>query len=109
MRYGYYEYQIILFGLTNALVTCQEINHDMLRLFLDKIYICYLDNILVYSKDKKQHVIYVKQVLETLAKKGFCLKLSKYNFYMKEIVFLGYIITLKKISLDPEKVQAIIT
>jgi hypothetical protein len=81
----------------------------MLRPFLDKIYICYLDDILVYSENKKQHNIYIKQVLETLAKKGFRLKLSKYNFYIKEIVFLGYIITLGRISLDPKKVQAIIT
>jgi hypothetical protein len=42
-------------------------------------------------------------------KKGFCLKLSKYNFYTKKIVFLGYIIILKKISLDPKKVRVITT
>jgi hypothetical protein len=53
--------------------------------------------------------MYIKQVLEVLAKKGFCLKLSKCNFYTKEIVFLGYIITLRKISLDPKKIQVIIT
>jgi hypothetical protein len=41
-------------------------------------------------------------------KKGFCLKLSKYNFYTKEIVFLGYVITLGRIGLDPEKIRAII-
>jgi hypothetical protein len=51
--------------------------------------------------------MYIKQVLEVLAKKGFRLKLSKYNFYIKEIVFLGYVITLGKISLDPKKVQVI--
>jgi hypothetical protein len=81
----------------------------MLRLFLDKIYIYYLDDILVYSEDKEQYNMYVKQVLEILAEKGFCLKLSKYNFYTKEIMFLGYIIILGKISLDPEKVRAITT
>jgi hypothetical protein len=48
--------------------------------------------------------MHVKQALEVLAKKGFRLKLSKYNFYIKEIMFLGYIIILRKISLDPEKV-----
>jgi hypothetical protein len=80
----------------------------MLQLFLDKIYICYLDNILIYSEDKKQYTIYIKQVLEILAKKGFCLKLSKYNFYTKKIVFLDYIIILKKIGLDPKKVRVII-
>jgi hypothetical protein len=51
--------------------------------------------------------MYIKQVLEALAEKGFRLKLSKYNFYIKEIVFLGYIITLGKISLDPEKIRVI--
>jgi hypothetical protein len=44
--------------------------------------------------------MYIKQILETFAKKGFCLKLSKYNFYIKEIVFLGYVIILGKISLN---------
>jgi hypothetical protein len=53
--------------------------------------------------------MYMKQVLEVLAKKGFRLKLSKYNFYTKEIVFLGYTIILGKISLDPKKVRAITT
>jgi hypothetical protein len=53
--------------------------------------------------------MYIKQVLEVFAKKGFRLKLSKYNFYTKEIMFLGYIIMLRKISLDPEKVRVITT
>jgi hypothetical protein len=52
--------------------------------------------------------MYIKQVLEVLAKKRFCLKLSKYNFYIRKIVFLGYIIILGKIGLDPEKVRAIV-
>jgi hypothetical protein len=59
-------------------------------------------------EDEEQHTIHIKQVLEVLAETGFRLKLSKYNFYTKEIVFLGYIITLGKIDLDPEKIRAII-
>jgi hypothetical protein len=80
----------------------------MLRLFLDNIYIYYLNDILVYSEDKKQYIIYIKQVLEIFTKKRFCLKLSKYNFYTKEIMFLGYVIILGKISLDPKKIRVII-
>jgi hypothetical protein len=53
--------------------------------------------------------MYIKQVLEILAKKKFCLKLSKYNFYTKKFLFLGYIIILRKISLDPKKIQVITT
>jgi hypothetical protein len=108
-RYGYYKYRVIPFGLTNALAICQEVNHNALRPFLDKKYICYFDNILVYSENKKQHSMHVKQVLEALARRKFRLKLSKYNFYIKEIVFLGYVITLGKINLDSEKIQAITT
>jgi hypothetical protein len=52
--------------------------------------------------------MYIKQILEIFIEKGFRLKLSKYNFYTKEIIFLGYIIILRKISLDPEKIQVII-
>jgi hypothetical protein len=52
--------------------------------------------------------MYIKQVLEIFAKKGFCLKLSKYNFYIKKIIFLSYVIILGKISLDPEKIRVII-
>jgi hypothetical protein len=51
----------------------------------------------------------MKQVLEVFAKKRFRLKLSKYNFYIKKIVFLGYIIILKKINLDPKNIRVIIT
>jgi hypothetical protein len=48
--------------------------------------------------------MYIKQVLEVFAGKKFRLKLSKYNFYIKEIVFLDYIIILGKIGLDPKKI-----
>jgi hypothetical protein len=51
----------------------------------------------------------MKQVLEAFARKKFRLKLSKYNFYTKKIMFLGYIIILGKIGLDPKKIRAIIT
>jgi hypothetical protein len=57
----------------------------------------------------KNNILYIKQVLGVLTKKGFRLKLSKYNFYIKEIIFLGYVIILRKISLDPEKVRVITT
>jgi hypothetical protein len=53
--------------------------------------------------------MYIKQILEILAKKRFRLKLSKCNFYIREIIFLGYIIILSKISLDAEKIRVIIT
>jgi hypothetical protein len=47
--------------------------------------------------------MYIKQALEIFIEKGFRLKLSKYNFYIRKIIFLGYFITLRKIGLDPER------
>jgi hypothetical protein len=51
MRYGHYEYTVILFGLTNALATFQELINNVLRTYLDIFVIAYLDDILVYSEN----------------------------------------------------------
>ena len=65
-RYGYFEYQVMLFGLTNALATCQQLVNDILQEFLDNFAVAYLDNILIYSKSLEKHEEQVKKVLEAL-------------------------------------------
>ena len=80
------------FGLTNALATCQRQNDNILREYLDKFVICYLDNILIYLENKKEHKTYIKLVLDALLKVDSRLKLSKCKFRVKKTIFLGYII-----------------
>ena len=65
-RFGYYEYIIMPFGLTNILATIQALINDILKKYLDRFYIVYLDDILIYSnniEDYKKHVRLVLKVL----------------------------------------------
>ena len=65
-RYGHYEYTVMPFGLTNAPATFQRLINNVLRLYLDVCCICYLDDILVYSKDEGQYIEDVTAILEVL-------------------------------------------
>ena len=75
---------------------------------MDVCCIYYLDDILVYSKDGGQHVKDVTTILEVLQEARLLLKPEKYHFYVKEVVFLGYIVTTMGLAIDPKKVEAIL-
>jgi hypothetical protein len=65
-RYGHYKYTVMLFGLTNALATCQALVNDVLREHLDIFVIAYLDDILIYSQNKKEHKEHIRTILKLL-------------------------------------------
>ncbi|GJP42763.1 hypothetical protein CLOM_g2298, partial [Closterium sp. NIES-68] len=80
-RYGSYEYLVMPFGLTNALATFQaEMNH-IRRPLLDECVVVYLDDILIYPRDMKQHVEHLQRVFDILLR--FSVKLSKRKFALK--------------------------
>jgi hypothetical protein len=106
-RYGHYEYTVMPFGLTNAPATCQQLINDTLRTLLDKCVVAYLDDILVYSKDLKQHIKDVNETLRLLDQKNLRLKLSKCEFHTQETEFLGFIIGINGISMDKKKIQSV--
>ncbi|CAI7889274.1 unnamed protein product [Closterium sp. NIES-53] len=82
-RYGSYEYLVMPFGLTNAPATFQaEMNH-ILRPLLDECVVVYLDDILIYSRDMKQHIEHPRRVFEILRREKFYVKLSKSEFALK--------------------------
>ena len=101
IRYGYFKYLMLPFSLSNAPTTFQSYINKALENLVDTIYVVYLDNILIYLKDKSKYVKYVKQVLERLYTQGLYAKLSKYSFYTKLIKFLSYFITPEGIIIDP--------
>ena len=107
-RYGHYEYTVMPFGLTNAPATFQRLINNVLRPYLDVCYICYLDDILVYSKNEGQYVKDVTAILEALQKTRLLLKPEKCYFYVKEVVFLGFVVTTTGLAMDPKKVEAIL-
>ena len=95
------------FGLTNALAICQKQNDNILKLYLGKFIIYYLDNILIYIKAGQNYNTYIKLVIKELSKVNLRFKLSKYKFEIKEVTFLRYIIKLEEITINFIKIKVI--
>jgi hypothetical protein len=95
------------FGLTNAPAVFQHMMNDTFREYLDHFVVIYLDDILIYSVDEKEHDKHVRLVLEKLREKGLFAKLEKCEFDQSQVEFLDYIITAKGIEMDPKKIDTI--
>jgi hypothetical protein len=106
-RYGHFEYLVMPFGLTNAPATFQAYINDTLREFLDEFCVVYLDDILIYSKNRKEHIQHVKKVLAKLREAGLYANTSKCEFFTSKTEFLGYIVSPEGITMDPSKIQTI--
>nr|GFB24232.1 RNA-directed DNA polymerase homolog [Tanacetum cinerariifolium] len=72
-RYGHYEFQVMPFGLTNATAVFMDLMHRVCKPYMDKFVIVFIDDILVYSKDEKEHKEHLKAILELLKKEEFSL------------------------------------
>ena len=96
------------FGLSNVPTTFSQLMNQVLKPFLGKLVIVYLDDILVYSKTYSEHVMHVCRVLETLREKRLLVNLEKSLYCQEELVYLGHIISEKGMSMDPEKIRAIV-
>ena len=95
------------FGLTNAPASCQRYVNDTIREFLDIFCLCYLNYILIYSGTLEEQHRQVQQVLEKLYDAGLYVKSKKCEFIVTTTIFLGFVISLEGILMDPEKVQAV--
>ena len=107
-RFGLFESLVMPFGLTGAPATFQRFINDALREYLDRFCSAYLDDILIYSKTKKEHLEHVRKVLERLRQAGLYAKLSKCEFFVAETKFLGLIVGKDGFKMDPEKVKTIL-
>ena len=110
MNRGLFEPLVMFFGLTNSPATFQTMMNNIFRKEIAKGWVViYMDDILVFSKDKKQHQEQVKRILEKLRQHQLSLKAEKCYFDKEEIDFLGLIITEKGIQMDPNKVKVVTT
>lgn len=107
-RYGHFEYNVMPFGLTNAPAVFQHMMNNVFREFLDQFVIIYIDDILIFSKNEKEHKEHVCLVLQKLREIGLYAKLEKCMFHQYQVEFLGYIISESGISMDPPKVATIL-
>jgi hypothetical protein len=106
-RYGQYEYLVMPFGLCNAPGTFQGYINEAVREYLDLFCTAYIDDILVYSESEKEHTEHVLKVLRRLKERNLQLDIDKCEFDVKEVKYLGLIITTEGIRMDPEKVAVI--
>jgi Reverse transcriptase (RNA-dependent DNA polymerase) len=97
------------FGLTNAPTTFQSLMNDIFRDMLDVSVIVYLDDILVYSKNDKDHELHVRQVLQRFRENKLYARPSKCTFFTDTIEYLGHVIGPDDIKPNSELVKAIFT
>jgi hypothetical protein len=106
-RYALYEYLVMSFGLTNAPAYFMYLMNLVFMLELDKFVVVFIDDILVYSKNEDEHTEHLHIVLQRLRDHRLYAKLSKCDFWLREIKFLGHTISQDGVSVDPEKVQEV--
>ena len=96
------------FELTNALTIFQELINHVLYDHLNEFVITYLNNILIFSRTEKKYKKHVKKVLKKFQKKNFYLKLKKCEFHKQQVKYLEYIVTIKKLKMNSEKIKAVL-
>jgi hypothetical protein len=107
-RYGLYEYLVMSFGLTNAPPHFIYLMTSVFMLELDKFVVVFIDDILIYSNSEEEHAQHLRVILQRLRDHQLYAKFNKCAFWLKEVPFLGHVISVEGIAVDPSKVQEVL-
>ena len=107
-RYGHYEFLVMPFGLTNAPAAFMDLMNQVFQPYLDRFVIGFIDDILVYSGSSEEHSEHLRIVLQTLRERQLYAKLSKCQFWLDRVAFLGHVISVEGVSVDPKKIEAVV-
>jgi hypothetical protein len=100
---------VMPFGLTNAPTYFMYLMNKVFMEYLDKFVVVFIDGILVYSRSEEEHEEHLRLILQKLWDHRLYVKLSKCEFWLKQVAFLGHIILKGGISVDPSKVQDVLS
>ena len=107
MRYGHFEFTMMPFGLTNAPATFMDLMHRVFQPYLDQFVVVFVDEILIYSQSEEENEDHLRIVLQALREHHA--KCSKCKFWLTEVRFLGLVVSASGVSVDPEKVEAVMS
>lgn len=106
-HYGHFKFFVMPFGLTNAPATFQSCMNHIFRSHLRKFVLVFFDDILLYSRTWEEHLQQIETVLRILQEQQFYAKLSKCEFGLTEMLYLGHIIGVDRVRVHEEKIRAI--
>ena len=107
-RYGHYEFLVMPFGMTNAPAAFMDLMNRVFQSYLDDFIVVFIDDILIYSKDREEHENHLRTTLQILREKKLYAKLSKCEFWLDSVAFLGHVINKDGVSVDPQKIEAVV-
>ena len=106
--YGHYEFLVMPFGLKNAPAAFMDLMNRVFRPYVNQFVVMFIDDILVYSKDRENHDTHLRVVFEALRKEQLYAKLSKCEFWLNEMSFLGHVVSKEGIRVDPKKIEVVV-
>ncbi|XP_039178262.1 uncharacterized protein LOC120298525 [Crotalus tigris] len=104
---GSFQFRVMPFGLRGAPAVFMQLINQVLHEHLYRGVLVYLDDILIYTATREEHVSLVRQVLRKLLEAQLYVKLSKCEFHRERLDYLGYRISGAGVEMDPSKVQAV--
>ena len=107
-HYGHYEFLVMPFGLTNAPATFQSCMNHIFNKQLRKFLLVFFDDLLIYSKTWEEHLQQLDEILTIMEEQSLYAKASKCEFGLREILFLGHVISAEGVQVHQEKIQAIL-
>ena len=106
-RYGTFMFNVMPFGLNNAPATFQRAMNQVFFKLLDNGVLCYLDDLLIFSKDVESHKKLLDEVFQLLQVNKLYIKEKKCHLFLNQVNFLGHVVDSRGVSLESGKVDVI--